>query len=130
PDAYTLDYEQALDITEAVVSNLDITRFHDVIARGARRTSTFTFRLDYLSFDAFVKDWTGGEQSEYLDAASASPGYSVLAKYFQAQNNAAYRSDDRLRNVFRRFVMNPDWGGLIPDWHSEDATLYLWSPIV
>lgn len=128
PDQYSLDFEHALDIEEAVVANMATQRYHRVVARGARRTTTFTSRIgdigDWTSTKIFAPAWDASEEAEYVAGASGSADYSSLSAGEKENRNAIARTSDRLREVFRRFVMNPTkgatrWDGQIPISHQS-----------
>ncbi len=127
PDQYSLDFEHALDIEEATVANMAMTRFHKITARGARRTTTFTARIStgftWEPTDIIVPAWTESDEGDYKTAASAATDYSGLTTQEQQQRNAIYRTSARLQEVFTRFTLNPTkasatrWNGKIPVTH-------------
>jgi hypothetical protein len=132
PDVRSLDFEHALDIEEASVSNMATQRFHRVIARGERRTTTFTTRISdigaWTSTKIMGPAWTQDEEDEYVAGASGAADYSGLATDEKQRRNAIYRTSDRLREVFRRFVLNPTkdsgtrWDGQLPIHHQASLT--------
>lgn len=136
PDQYSLDFEHALDIEESVVRNMATQRYHRVVARGAKRTTTFTARIEDIgswnTTKIIAPAWTSAEEAEYVAAASGEADYSSLDETEKQRRNAIYRTSDRLREVFRRFVFNPTkgsgtrWDGKIPIEHQDSlsATLH------
>ncbi len=136
PDQYSLDFESALDIDSAVVNTVGTTQYHQVIARGAKRTTTFTGSL--IGFEngigvtvpVWVPDWTSGELDEFLAGASGEPGYGDLSGDDQERANALWRSSDRLRNVFTRWKINPAWNKLVRDITGEDSTDWYFCPVI
>lgn len=133
PDQYSLDFEHALDVEEAVVGNMATQRYHRIVARGARRTTTFTTRIGSLpvgesmagwdTTKIIAPGWTQEEEDEYVAGASGAADYATLTTEEKARRNAIARTSDRLREVFRRFVLNPAksdttrWTGRIPVAH-------------
>jgi hypothetical protein len=125
----SLDFEHAFDITRATVSNTTTQQYHRVIARGEKRTTTFTAQIKRLPEDAWTSSqilgggWDEADETEYKSAADSAADYSGLTTAQKQDRNAIYRaSSDRLRDVFRRFVMNPmvpgtGWDGTIPHPH-------------
>jgi hypothetical protein len=132
PDTYSLNFEQALDIESCIVSQTELSRFHTVIARGARITSTFTYRLlDKAAQSALYPDWTSAELTEHLAGASSAVDYASLDLDEKGRRNYLYRSEDRLRNVFSRFKFNWEtWDQRVPVWHDGPANEYHFAPVV
>jgi hypothetical protein len=119
PDQFSLDFEHAFDIDKAVIGNTTLQRYHRVIARGAKRTTTATCRIGsrgvYNSSVILTPSWTSDDEQEYKDGASGVTGYSGLPDEGEGgkmDRNSAYRTSDRLREVFRRFVVNTQIGAL------------------
>lgn len=127
PDQRSLDFEHALDIEDATVANMATQRYHRVVARGARRTTTFTTRISdigaWTATKILAPAWTQDEEDEYVAGASGQADYAALDTTEKQRRNAIYRTSDRLREVFRRFVVNPTkasgtrWNGRIPVAH-------------
>lgn len=136
PDQYSLDFEAALDIDSAIVNTVGTTQYHQVIARGAKRTTTFTASL--IGFEngigvtvpVWVPDWTSAEVDEFLAGASGEPGYDDLEGDAQERANALWRSSDRMRNVFTRWKINPQWNMLVRDITGEDSTEWYFCPVI
>jgi hypothetical protein len=132
PDQYTLDFEAAIDV-EATVNTVGTTQYQKVLARGAKRTTTFTGKLlePYGGIDNFViwrRDWTDAEKQEFLDAASLEPGYTALDDAEKQRINLLRRSSDRLRNVFARWYLNPMWSKSVFDVLGSDNGTYAFNP--
>lgn len=110
----TLDIANAFDIQNATTSYVTTQSYHEIIARGARRTTTFTARvsdLDAWGVAAILgPSWTSDDQTEYINGASTATDYSSLTPQQKQARNAVARTSDRLREVFRRFVMNTQKG--------------------
>ena len=137
----SLDFENALDIDHAIVTNVGTTSYHRITARGARRTTTFTTRLQanrsgsYGSWGTTWSPWTvmsprwpASQEDEYATAAYGSSGYFGLSDVDKKAANAAYRSSDRLRAVWRRYGLNMQtlpserWNGIVVDPHSNGGS--------
>jgi len=122
----SLDFEHAFDITQASVRNATTQRYHRVIARGARRTTTFTTRIAAAlgtTSEITRPAWSTDDEAEYKAGASTASDYSGLSLTQRQNRNAIARNSDRLNEVFRRFVLNTHvaadkrWNGKIPHPH-------------
>jgi len=114
-----LDFESAFDITEAVVSDVATSRYHNVRAVGEWVTVTLTYPLYYAGDeqDLFDKDWTTEEESAFLLAAAEAEGYDDLDDDAKRRWNATARNSDKFKNVFSRFKIRHDFDGETQGWH-------------
>lgn len=110
PNQYSLDFEQAFDISSCTVENKRTTQFHRVIVEGDWRTSTCSLRIDKTS-DEFIKDWSSGDEIEYMTAASAEAWYAALTREAKRDANRESRNGDKLNAVFKRFMLSDVWNG-------------------
>lgn len=108
PDQRSLDFERAISISRAVLRNVVTSRYHEVVARGERKTSTCTLRFESQR-NEFVPAWSDDQKQEFLDGASNEAGYAALSLIEKTQRNAALRAAEGLYPVFRRFVISGDW---------------------
>jgi hypothetical protein len=122
PNQRSLDFEHALDIVESTVCDTVMTKYHRVIARGEKRTTTLTeYVFEFPDREALlVKGWSAADQAEYKAGASGAADYSALTDDQKKARNAIARSSDRLNEVFRRYVFNPAlnadrWRGYVRD---------------
>lgn len=140
PNLYSIDAEQAYDIQTARIGNVVTQKADRVIVRGAKRTTTFTARIAergaWAPDVAILPAWTENAELEYKAGASEADDYAGLTDEQKAARNEIYRSSDRLREVFRRFTLNPKvesdnevdwrWHCKIPHPHSTDPELPTW----
>jgi hypothetical protein len=72
----------------------------ELIVEGAPPTSTFTLRVgeNAAEVEELVKGWTDQQEDDYRAGASGT-----------AEENAAVRSRDALKDVFARFVIATEW---------------------
>lgn len=132
PDQRSLNFEAAIDIIDATVSDTVTSEYHKIIARGEKRTVTFTSPLfsSTATNHAIVKGWSSADESEYQGGAAAAPDYASLSLTQQQARNAIYRSSPRLEEVYRRFKLNCDvssatrWNGKLSDPLGVVATNY------
>ena len=109
PNQRSLDFETALDVIDATVTDTMLSSYHRIIVRGDKRTTTFTASLEELGpyyTEAFCPAWSSDDESEYILAASSAPDYSSLTTIQKQARNAIYRSSPRLEEVFRKFKLN------------------------
>lgn len=83
--------------TTATVQTSASGMYHQVIARGARRTATCSFNVG----DGLYKSWSDTAADVYNAAASTLPSYAVLGSYQRHRMNAIAREDPLLQHVYR-----------------------------
>ena len=123
PNQRTLNFEQALDVTDAVISETAISKYHRIIARGEKRTTTFTTRIQCEQGPTAIlcAAWSSGDEIDYQTASSTASDYAGLTLQQQQARNAIYRSAPRLEEVYRRYTLNQNndpserWNGIITD---------------
>jgi hypothetical protein len=86
--------------TAAVVQRSASGRYHQVVARSAKRTSTGSFSIggDYTGL---YKSWSTAEENAYKNAATLETGYDALDSYERKKRNAAVRDSAQLEHVYR-----------------------------
>jgi|GEM_PF-2737116 len=94
--------------TTAILRQSRVSKYDQVVVRGARRTSTATF---HVATPYLAAAWTGIEQSAYEAAASGVAGYGTWDKLKQQQRNAEVRSAESLSAVFSWFKLPDTWAG-------------------
>lgn len=132
PDQYSLDFETALDIVDATVSDVGTSQYHRVRVYGEYMTSTFTQPLIDTGVGAgesmFTKDWTDDEVDSYCAAASllpddtADPDYTAADMETKQRWNALARASDKFRKVFTRYKISDTFTGLMFPWHDDIAS--------
>ncbi|MBR9800257.1 hypothetical protein GYB59_00525 [bacterium] len=110
PDQVQLNLANVPEVQELPVINNATQRYDEVVVEGEYITSTFTATLIDPPNDEdiglrLVPGWSQEDEDAYLTAASESAGYDDLSEEEQAELNTAFRSDDRFRDVFSRFVV-------------------------
>ena len=127
PNQVTMDLEGILDVTDHTVTNTMLTKYHRIIARGEKRTTTFTHKISMEpAVDAAIyAAWDVSDEDEYIDGASRAADYDGLTLAQQQARNAVARSSHRLDEVFRRFVLNQTlkWAPVIPAGSSSSSSV-------
>ena len=131
PNQRSLNFEFALDVTEAVISETDLSKYHRIIARGDRRTNTFTARIQTSPSPTTIihSGWSVADEQDYISILHAgSDLYSGSTEQIQ-KRCAIYRSSPKLEHVFRRFKLNQQidgnrWNGSIADPMGNVSNLY------
>ena len=136
PNQRSLDFEFAIDIEKCTVGNTTMVQYHEIVGEGALRTTTFTTRIsdrDTWSEGVILgPSWTDADEAEYKAGASTADDYSGLTSEQKKNRNAVARTADRLREVFRRFVMNTQrdtgsrWDGKILEPHKRLGSGIWW----
>lgn len=127
-----LNFEQAVDVTEAIISDMATARYHRVRAYGEFMTSTFTVPLygDGTANDMFEKDWSSAEEAAYIAGASADAEYASQDDTTKQRWNALARNSDKFKNVFSRWRVRSDWSQFIQALHDPEADTYNVAPII
>ncbi|HEY1065288.1 MAG TPA: hypothetical protein VGE52_04235, partial [Pirellulales bacterium] len=112
-----LDFGRAVDVQEAVTA-YDATATYDrVIVTGARRVSVFTCagrqEGETQATVPLVKGWTPAEEEAYEVGATEAEDYDDLSEEEQAERDSLLREEDRLRAVYSRFLLSPEFRGVI-----------------
>lgn len=96
-----------------VVKRSSLDAADQVIAQGARRTSTATFSFIDGTLE---KKWSDADELEY-DGGGQSEGTFPAAGEIElkAQYVINYRNRDKYTNVYRRFWLPVEWEGLVGD---------------
>lgn len=103
-----LDFDELRSVGDVIVSRNMSGKYGQVIARGARQTSTFT--VGYAD-ETLTKDWTTDEEDAYKTAAAGEDGYAALEDEEKAKANDAFRAQDRFNRVYGAFRIPLDWNG-------------------
>jgi hypothetical protein len=127
PNQKKLNFENAIDVEEARLTDSVAEKYDQVIAIGAFKTSTATL-LFTADANHFVPDWTQQEEDFYRDAASGDADYSSLDIGQQRLRNSRYRSQDQIRNVYRRFQLSDTWPHYTWDPDPIEKLKYLIAP--
>lgn len=106
------DFDAQSDIEGPKISRNRSNRYDQVIARGARMTSTFT--LGYGD-STLVKDWTDDAETLYKYGAKFETGYSALSDDLKARSNDAFRRKEEFARVFQAHRIPSDWDGKTAD---------------
>lgn len=94
-------------------------QFDQVLARGAQRTSTGTF--SYVDSTLAI-GWTPDQETAFEAGASGDPNYPAAAEIAaRAWANFRAREVDRLKRVYARHILPPDFPGYVGDGESGDA---------
>lgn len=83
---------------------------NQVVVRGAKRETMFTGVITTGGSEAFLPGWNEALQDDYNAGASAETGYSAASTSEKRQMNQIVRGRHRLNDVFKTFVLNPNWG--------------------
>lgn len=136
---FSMDFENAFDVIESSVSDVATNAFTHVRAFGEYQTVTFTNKFASIAYDdddpenplnMFVKGWTDEQATKFNEGASKNADgtpnttYGNLPRETQALWNSFARNSDKLSNVFRRFMINPDWDQLCTGPHDAAALSY------
>lgn len=105
-----LDFDDAIDVNDAVEIRDRSQVYRQVIVQGARRASVCTLSLEDGSL---VTNWSAGEETEYLEAASGTAGFDALTFDKQITANDRFRVTHRMRRVFTSFKIPRNWDGMV-----------------
>lgn len=108
PNQFSIDFEQAFDITNCKLTNTKTSQFNRVIIEGAHRTSTCSLRVDDESAE-LVPDWIAADETDFAAGASAEAWYAALNREDKNRANKTSRSDDKFAAVYRRFRVSNAW---------------------
>lgn len=103
---FSFDKHFSADVTWQADTSHSIDQ---VIAYGARRTTTFTALFGFgLTSDHFRRAWTNEQEDEYELAGSDQPGYPAEEEVAERRRwHSLYRSQDSVRNVYSKWELNP-----------------------
>lgn len=107
PNTRTYDFDDAVNIGNAIVSTSLMTRYDQVEAIGERCGSIFTVRPQ----TSMEPDWSTDQQTAYNDAATAKTGYSSLSDPEKEAANNDRRAADDLDRVFSWWRIKLTWNG-------------------
>jgi hypothetical protein len=93
--------------THAVVERSASGRYHQVVCRAAKRTSTATFDVTGL-YTGLYKTWSTDEADEYKEAATLDATYAAADSHERQKMNEAVRSQAKLEHVFRTLELQHD----------------------
>lgn len=109
-DQKTLDFDAAIDVTQAVVKRSCSQTYDQVVARGSQVICCGTFSP---ATDIFERGWTVEQAQAYNAGASGEDDYSGLEDYEKQRRNNQARESDRFERVFSHFVIPDTWDGKI-----------------
>lgn len=119
PDQQTADFDTQLDVDTGNMKQDLSRRYHQVIVRGERMTSTFT--VGFVDYDgeneytrSLAKDWTDAAETEYKQAAAVvmdAGAYAALSPDQKQKENDALRRDERHYRVYSAMRIPPTWDG-------------------
>ena len=97
--------------TTATLQSTASGTYQQVIARGARRTSTVTLEMPAgtTTQKGFERSWTTTEASNYNAGASGESSYVDLDSYARRKLNIAARSKPSLQHVYRNVRIPLTW---------------------
>lgn len=142
---FSLDFENAFDVVESTVSDVATNAFTHVRVFGEYMTVTFTNKMTNNFFDPdepddptnmFVRGWTDDQAEKFNKAASINDDgtpndtYAEQSPEVQAAWNAFARNSDKLSNVYRRYMINPDWDQLCTGPHDGESETYYAFPVI
>lgn len=113
----SLDLDLDARATGVVFTESESTHYDQVVARGARRTGTFSISPADVTLEA---DWTTAQQTIYDDGASAITGYSTADEAEQAALNRHVRAQEGVERVYSWFRIPKDWNGNAGDGEGGD----------
>lgn len=87
--------------TSAVVRASATSSFQRVVARGAKRTSTATLKIN----DGIYKAWDSTQATEYSEAASLEADYATADSNERRRMNANVRAQAEYDDVFRHLIL-------------------------
>lgn len=107
-DQQTLDFDQQRDVEDVIVAEAGSRIYHQVIARGARMTSTCTLgNIPTAEIFELVIDW---------DDAIVQFEYEEGAEDATAEESDGFRKSERFYRVYQAFRLSEDW-----DFKSSDG---------
>lgn len=101
------DFLEALD-GAIVIERDDSRKWHRVVARGARRTSTYSVHYNGTSSPCGLgleNGWDGTLEQPYADGAKLSTGYVGLGTTDKQKRNDRYRQTEKFSRVFRDYLI-------------------------
>lgn len=118
-DVLTIQAAAAQD-TKIVIQSSESSTAHQIWMKGAKRQSVVTVAVlpdsDVAgTTEGLVEGWTETDETTYIDGASDEAGYGALTDDEKREANQIVRSRSALNDVFRTFVINPDWDFVGPN---------------
>lgn len=115
----TLDFDSEVDVSRVTTTSIGHRDYHQVVARGARMTSTCTVAIEDHTL---IEDWsqlTGagdwGTEKKYLEGAKGDQDYSGLSDDKKKKRNDAMRKGEAFNRVFSAFRIPSGWDGKTGD---------------
>lgn len=115
----TLDFDGERDVSRVSVKQIGSRDYHQVIARGARMTSTCTVGCPDATL---IPDWSqltgstdAGTEKKYKDAAKGDGDYTTLDDDKKKKRNDSFRKADAYHKVFSAFRIPYTWDGKTGD---------------
>lgn len=87
--------------TSAVVRATATSSFQRVVARGAKRTSTATLKIN----DGLYKGWDSAQATEYSEGGSTDAAWATADSIERRRMNATVRASGELDDVFRHLIL-------------------------
>lgn len=93
----------------SVTTQFSVTSFaNQVVVKGGKRETCFTDSIA-KSGKALIPGWNEVEEEAYNDAATGEGGYSGFTTKEKKHVNQIVRSKHKLNDVFKTYVLNPNW---------------------
>lgn len=115
----TLDFDGELDVRQVKLSQLGHRDYHQVVARGARMTSTMTVGMPD---NTLIADWSqlsgpadAGIEKKYKEGAKNDFDYGGLDDTQKKKRNDAFRRNDAFYRVYSCFRIPTNWDGKTGD---------------
>lgn len=119
----TLDFDGELDVSAVKIEMNGSRNYHQVIARGARMTSTLTVGYQDATL---IEDWTNDNELAYKKAADDDTSiYDDLPEADKKKRNDAMRKADTFYRVYSAFRIPTDWDSKSAD--GDGPTTRNWS---
>lgn len=118
--------------TRVTIQSSESRSAHQVVVKGAKRESVGTFLVspDGTTDEGLIEGWLTAKQTEYNTGASGQGSYAAKSDEEKRIANQIVRNREELRDVFRSFVINPEWdfafGGDFLFTDDDDAQYFPW----
>jgi len=109
-DQQTLDFDTERDVEDVIMAEAGSRVYHQIIARGARMTSTGTLAVAGDGAELIV-DWQSVIEDGYKAASSSEAGYAALTTAQKKTRNDAFQKAERFYRVYSAFRLDPAWDG-------------------
>lgn len=104
-DFVTVGAQDTNVIVQASVTSL----VHQIVVKGAKRETLLTTWFVGSAGAGLIQGWNSVEETAYNEGASGEAGYSALSTQQKKHLNQIVRGKQKLNDVFRTFVLDPEW---------------------